>query len=431
MTDIHFSTTSVGSARLHVLNSKKFKTTTVVVLFEQELSEEKVTQSALLPNVLQRGTQSYPTTVQVKQKCDQLYGANLFGDVFKRGGRHFLQFGLDVANGDYLSERPALLTEGLQFLQEVLFKPVTSNDGFSSSFVNAEKKNLRQRIESLKDDKIRYAAQRLNEEMYKGEPHALYNYGQLRSLDAIDERSLYTYYQEVIQSCPIDIYCVGDVHPEEVKALFETQLGAHIGRQERPSVEALRNDQKVEQVNEIVERLEVQQGKLNLGCRTHVTIEDDLYPALMMYNGILGGFAHSKLFMNVREKASLAYYCSSRIDSYLGQVAIQSGIEIANYDQAVSIMKEQLEEMRQGNISEQEISQTKATLTNQIRERLDSAYGLIDFAHHTQQPTRKREVEQLLQEIADVTPQQIQEVAQQVELDTIYFLRDQGGIDGE
>lgn len=427
MTDLQFVTVPIGNARLHVLPTDKFKTTAFAVLLEQELTEEKVTKTALLPNVLQRGTQSFPTTIAFQRRQQELYGANVYGDVFKRGERHIVNFGIDVANGEYLQGQPALLEEGLSFLAEVLFAPVTENGGFSASFVQAEKKNLKQKIESLQDDKIRYAAQRLNEVMCEGEPYALHNYGRISDLTKIDAHNLYTYYQEMIQTCPMDLYCVGDVNPSDVSRLVEKYFAPHLGEQTRQAVVSRKYEKQVQEVRLVVDELDVKQGKLNIGFRTHVTVDDELYPALLLYNGVLGGFAHSKLFMNVREKESLAYYCSSRAEGHLGLMSIQSGIEIANYDKALTIIKEQLQTMVAGEITEQEIEKTKATLTNQLRERLDSAYGLIDLAHNATFSKRNLSLDQLLTEIAQVDLPQIQQVAERVEMDTIYFLRDQGG----
>jgi predicted Zn-dependent peptidase len=127
-----------------------------------------------------------------------------------------------------------------------------------------------------------------------------------------------------------------------------------------------------------VEKLDVGQGKLNMGLRAHVTYADDQYPAALMYNGVLGGFPHSKLFIHVREKESLAYYASSRLDGHKGILTLQSGIEIQNYEKAVAIILKQLEAMEQGDISEKELSQTRAMISNHLREIQDSAFELFD-----------------------------------------------------
>jgi predicted Zn-dependent peptidase len=424
---LEFETVSIGDVRVHVCSSEKFKTTALLAFIGQELKPEYVTKTALLPSVLQRGTASYPSTIDLRRKLDSFYGATLFGDVFKRGERHLIQIGMEIANERYLSEKESLLDEGINLFCEVLFSPVTEQGGFKSSYVEAEKKNLKQKIESLQDDKIRYASQRMVEEMCKGEPYALFNHGRTQDLPQIDAQNLYTYYQEVIQTCPIDFYCVGNVTADDVVKRLERQIGEEL-RQKRKTLTVGPVVHTVKEERTVIDRLNVKQGKLNLGCRTGVTIQDDEYPAMMMYNGIFGGFPHSKLFLNVREKASLAYYCSSRLESHKGLLIIQSGIEIANFERAVDIIKKQFEAMRQGEISDKEMDQTKATLSNQLKEQQDRSFELIHF-HFNQSVLsgRKRNLEGLLHDLEQVRKEDIKRVAEKIQLETIYFLRDQEG----
>jgi predicted Zn-dependent peptidase len=348
--------------------------------------------------------------------------------VFKRGERHLIQIGMEIANERYLSEKKSLLDEGINLFSEALFSPHLEQGGFKASYVEAEKKNLKQKIESLQDDKIRSASQRMVEEMCKGEPYALFNHGRIEDLPQIDAQNLYTYYQEVIQTCPIDIYCVGNVSADDVVKRLERNIGDSL-RQRRKTLavpSAVHSAARKEKT--VIDRLNVKQGKLNLGCRTNVTIQDDDYPALMMYNGIFGGFPHSKLFLNVREKASLAYYCSSRLESHKGLLIIQSGIEISNFEKAVDIIKKQLAAMQQGDISDKELDQTKATLSNQLKEQQDRSFELIHF-HFNQSVLsgRERTLEALLHDLEQVRKEDITRVAEKIQLETIYFLRDQEG----
>jgi predicted Zn-dependent peptidase len=426
VTVAQFQSGSIGNVRLHVCSSDKFKTTTLMALIQQELKPETVTRNALIPNVLQRGTVSRPTMLELRRKLEEMYGAVLFGDVFKRGERHILHFGMELANEQYLREKQSLLDEGVAFFAEVMTRPLLENGAFKAAYVEAEKKVLAQKIESLIDDKIRYAAKRLIEEMCKGEPFALFNQGNVEDLPSIDATGLFTYYKEMLETCPIDFYCVGNVTYDEVAERLQSQFSAWLSgaRKEVPVPAPV---QTVEREKTVVDRLDVKQGKLNMGLRTGTTAGDPDYPALLMYNGILGGFPHSKLFMNVREKASLAYYCSSRLESHKGILTIQSGIEIANFEKAVTIIKQQLEAMKNGDISDEEMEKTRALLINQLREQQDRPVELIQFHYSSLLAGKSRTVQSLLEEIKNIRREDVQNVAQKVRVDTIYFLRDQGG----
>ncbi|MDR6224243.1 EF-P 5-aminopentanol modification-associated protein YfmF [Desmospora profundinema] len=420
---LHFESFEAGNARIHICSTEKFKTNLLMVMVQQSLSPETVTRHALLPSVLQRGTRTYPTTVGLKRKLDEMYGANLFGDVTKRGENHVMQLGLEVANERFLTGTSSLLEEGAAFLGEILTQPAIDGERFADGFIQSEKKNLKQKIESLMDDKIRYAAHRCVSEMCAGEPYALFNHGRLEDLDEIDSENLYTYYRELLRTRPLDLYFIGHLSRTEVESLVKRHFD--VGSGNRTPVPSPLVQSEVKDVKRVVDRLDVNQGKLNMGYRTPVTYADDTYPALLMYNGILGGFPHSKLFVNVREKASLAYYAASRIESHKGILTVQSGIEIDNYQRAVDIIQEQFDLMAQGKFNETEWSQTRAMLINQLRERQDRAYDLIDAHYHGVISGRKRSLEQMVRELETVTRDDVTAIAQQVKLDTIYFLRDQ------
>jgi len=425
MNGIAFETSQVNGINLHILPTEKFKTTTMVVMIEQALSEEHVTKTALLSMVLKRATERFPESKKLREHLDFLYGAIFDVDVVKKGERQILQLYMEVPNERFLSDRTALLEQAIQFIGDVLGRPYVENGAFAEKFVTAEKESLRKRIESLIDDKMKYANQRATEEMCKGEPFALLVNGRVEDLPAITGSGLYQYYQDLIAHNPVDLFVVGHVDRSEVSRLVEKHL--NLPRQELKSLPATRANKQVSEIRTVVERMDVGQAKLNIGCRTQITYRDDEYPALLVFNGILGGFPHSKLFMNVREKASLAYYAVSRLESHKGVMMMMSGIDVANYERAVTIIQEQVEQVRRGQFTEQEMSLTKATIVNQYQELLDNAKTMIDFTYNGLLSGRKRLLEELLDQVKAVTAEQVKQAAAKLQLDTIYLLRDNKG----
>ncbi|WP_058303994.1 EF-P 5-aminopentanol modification-associated protein YfmF [Gorillibacterium timonense] len=426
MTETAFRRTTVGNVRLHVLPTDRFKTFAVALYIGTPLREEKVTLNAIAPFVLRRGTRSYPTTQQFREKQADLYGAGFGFDVYKRGDSQLVQFQLDIVDDKFVTERESLLRQGLQFLGEAVTKPALQDGHFVSKYVEDEKETVRKKLEAIVNDKIRYAAERCMEEMCKNEPYRLHPLGQLSAIAAITPEALYENYLTWLKESPMDLYIVGNTTEEEAKALVEETFDfpARTGIPGYPNSVI---SGKTGDVNTVIEKLDVNQGKLNMGLRSGVTYSDDRYAAALMYNGILGAYPHSKLFLNVREKASLAYYAASRFDGHKGIMTIQSGIEVGNYEKACTIIQEQLADMKAGKYSETELTQTRAMITNQLREINDSAYEMIAFDFNTVLSGKKRTAAELAAEVAACTPEAIQEVAQTVELDTIYFLRDRKG----
>ncbi|MFD0671673.1 EF-P 5-aminopentanol modification-associated protein YfmF [Cohnella sp. GCM10027633] len=417
-----FQRGTLGRLRLHVLPTKRFKTFAVSLFAGIPLTESGVTPIALTPFVLRRGTRSYPETLSFREKLDDLYGAGFGFDLYKRGDNQVVQFRLDIINDRFVSAKESLLGEALGFLGEVLTAPALEDGRFRSKYVEAEKTTVSKRIDAIINDKIRYASERCVEEMCKGEPYRLPALGRKDELAALDGAALYEAYRKWLSEASLDLYVAGDTTLEEVEAFAKRSFdlpGGTPASYAAPKLVPARAD-----IQTIVERLEVGQGKLNMGLRVGSTYGSPDYASLLVYNGLLGAFPHSKLFINVREKASLAYYASSRLDGHKGIMTLQSGIEIKNYERASRIMQEQLDALRAGDFAESDLQKTKAMIVNQLREIQDSAFERISFDFSNVLSSVERTGESFIADIEAVTAEQATAASHLVKLDTIYFLRD-------
>nr|WP_209879614.1 pitrilysin family protein [Paenibacillus silagei] len=407
--------------RIHVLPTKAFKTFAISLYAGVPLEESTVTSTALVPFVLRRGTASYPETTQFRERLEELYGAGFGFDIYKRGDYQIVQFRMDTINDSFVQSKESLLGESFAFLGEVLTRPLLENGSFRASYVATERETIRKKLESIVNDKIRYAAERCIEEMCRNEPYRLHPLGQRADLDAITPETLYQSYTSWLNGATLDLYVVGDTTPEEVEKL----VTAHFGRAHHSEAGGYTSDftpVSVTEVRTVEEKLDVNQGKLNMGLRTSITYKDDRYASALMYNGILGGYPHSKLFVNVREKESLAYYASSRYDGHKGIGTIQSGIETQNYGKAVDIIRKQLDELKAGNITDLELSQTKAMIRNLLSEIQDSAFEMISFDFNRQLSGKDRSAQELMDQVDGMGTAEVKAAADTFELDTIYFL---------
>lgn len=410
---------SMNGYKLHIVKTEKYKTNTLVWKMKAPLSKETVTKRSLLPHVLQSNNAKFPTTGKLRSFLDELYGATLFVDLAKKGEYHVISFSMEIANEKFLADNTPLLKKAFQFLSDILAKPNVQGNTFDKETVEKEKRTLKQRIQSVYDDKMRYSNFRLVQEMCQEEPYSLHVHGDLDSVEPITAESLYQYYQEAFAQDELDLYVIGDVNEEEVQS-FAGELLTFDAR--NPKEINSNNYPDKEKVHEVREEQDVKQGKLNIGYRTNVVYGDPDYYALQVFNGIFGGFSHSKLFLNVREKASLAYYAASRLESHKGLMMVMSGIDNKNYDQAVGIIKEQLEAMKQGDFTEQEIDQTKAVIKNQLLETIDTARGIVEVLYHNVVSGKELSLQTWLDEMDKANKDEIAAVANKVNLDTVYFL---------
>lgn len=423
MTKTEFEHGTVGGIRIHVLPTNRFKTFAISLYAGSPLAEETVTSTALTPFVLRRGTVSYPETRAFREQLEQLYGAGFGFDVYKRGDYQIVHFRMDTINDSFVKSPESLLRSSFAFLGEAFTQPVLENGAFRKSYVQTERETVRKKLESIVNDKIRYAAERCIEVMCKNEPYRLHPLGERKDLDGITPEGLYESYQNWLNESVLDLYVVGDTSLDEVKKLVEEHFKLNRTGSKDYVPSSTRTAASGTQT--VVEKLDINQGKLNMGLRSTITYGDDEYAAALLYNGILGGYPHSKLFVNVREKESLAYYASSRYDGHKGIATIQSGIEVQNFEKAVQIIQQQLDDMAKGAITDIEMTQTKAMIRNVIKEMQDSAFEMIAYDFNRTLSGRERTPDELLQQVEGITVDDVKQAASAFSLDTIYFLKGQ------
>lgn len=405
--------------RLHVIATKKYKTIQLYGRFTTRLTKEIMTKRALLANLLETNSLHYPDQTKLSGKLAELYGASFGLNVGRKGNLHWLDVGLGVVNGKYV-EDPQLLPDALDFLQEILFNPNIHEGKFDEQTFRLEKENLQSSIESLQEDKQTLASLKIKETYFTDDAQKMPSFGTVEALANETSEGLAAYYQEMITQDQVDLFVIGDVEEAEMIKLF--QRLPFVERDESfPSIYYHQTHDNVIRQQQIQES--VTQGKLNLAYSTEVYYEDLDRFALLVFNGLFGGFPHSKLFMNVREKASLAYYASSSFDTFRGYLQVQTGINSENREKVLHLIAEQLLELQAGKFTELAFQQTKAMLKNHYLLGLDSMQNTIETTYLAQWlPQSKLTDEEWLKRLAAVTPEDVQRVAKKIRLQAIFFL---------
>ncbi len=397
----------------------KFKTNLISVYMQRPLDKKEVTKNALLPNILKSGSNKFKSQREISKKLDDLYGAGVYADVAKKGDMQILSFKMSITDEMYLDEE--ILKESLLFLNDMINDPLVENGGFNKAYVDIEKNNLSDKIKARINDKSRYALERCIEEMCKDEKFSIYEYGYEEDLYSIDEKNLYDHYKNIMKTSPIDIVVAGNLDEdrilEYIKSIFKFE------RENVIDVGTDKNIDKVDSIKNVIDKMDITQGKITLGYRTNVDYKDDKYYSLMVYSSILGGGPHSKLFVNVREKESLCYYVYSMIEKYKSIMFISSGIEIDKYDKAIELIGEQLEKIKRSDISEEEIRNSKNSIINSIKSVRDSLNSLSDFYYSQGMSEVNENLDSIMKKIENVEIKDVVDVSHDITLDTVYFLR--------
>ena len=409
---------------LNLIKTDKFKTNLLSVFLTVPLNENTITRNALIPAILRRGSNNLKTQEEISKTLEEMYGASFDCGVDKIGDNQVLKFYLETINNSYVENEENILKEAINILLDLVFNPLVNNNKFDETYVESEKNNIKQIIEGRKDAKATYALERCIEEMYKNLPYALYKYGKLEDLKNINAENLYEQYKKLINECKIDIFISGDITEEVKNEVIENKNIVSLEERNPNYIESNKENRiKQEKQEEIVsESMDVTQGKLILGLDMLKEQEDDKYTALI-YNAILGGTPNSKMFQNVREKNSLAYTASSSYIRQKGNIFVKCGIEIDNYEKALKIIKEQIEDMKKGKFTEEDIKQAKVNIVSTIKFIPEEQDTELLYYFSQELSGYKMNSEEYINKVNSITKEQIVELANRIQINTIYFLK--------
>lgn len=410
--------------KLHTIKTEKFKTNLIAIMLTTKLNRENVTKNALVPAVLRRGTKNLTTQEEINKKLEEMYGASLDCGLDKTGDNQVLKFYIETVNDEFLpQEAENMLKTSLEKIFEFVFNPYLENGCFKKEYVEQEKENIKQIIDGKIDNKARYSLDRCIEEMYKDKPYGLYKYGYVEDMKNINEKNLYEYYQQLINECKIDIFVSGIIDEETENIIKNNENIIKLKDREPQYNEPEIIAKRTEKENDVQESMDVTQGKLIMGMDLDID-DDNLRFDVMIYNSIFGGSANSKLFQNVREKASLAYTASSSYYRFKNNIFINCGIEIKNYEKALEIIKQQIEDMKKGDFTDEEVENAKKGIIASIKTIDDEQDTEITYFFSQELSKSKCNIEQYMQRISEVTKDKVVDVANKVSINTVYFLKD-------
>lgn len=405
---------------IHIFSTEKFKTTTITFKFMTPLNYETITQRSVLSKVLTRATQYFPTDKAFNQHLAGLYGAYINSSVSKYKNQHVVSISLEIVNERYLKDTTPLLEKGLDLLYEVIWNPLIHDKAFHNTYVTQEKTLLTKKLESMVDNKSQFAFLNLMKHMFKNEAYRFLATGQLEQIDQVTPTSLYNTYQAMITNDTSSVYIVGNVDEAHVTKMIEQKFPMS-------SITLEKVDENLDLANEIqVQDIKdydvVDQAKLNLGYRFPATYGNVNYYTLVVFNMMFGGDPSSVLFSEVREKQSLAYSIHSQIDGKNGYLFVLSGVSVDKYQVAKQTILDEFDKFKNGNFSEEKLALAKKVIASQRYESMDRPKSIIEIMHNQLLLDYPQSNEQYIDAINKVTKEDIIELVNQAQLDTIYVL---------
>ena len=408
----------LASYNLHLINTDKFKTITMKVVFSSPIKKDEITMRNVLSDLLLQSSKNYESRRELTIKAEELYAADIYNNTQRIGNYILTSFNLQVLNDNYTEE--GNFEEAVKFLSEIIFNPDIKDNGFKEDKLDLVLSNVKVALESIKEDATNYSLLRLMEAYDKESPVSFRMVGYLDDLDKIKTDNLYEYYKKLIEYDYVDIYIVGDFENNTIQEIIKKYFKFRKVKRIRPSYNI--DSKKIRRRRLLAkETIDNNQSKLAIACAITKASKYEINYPLVLANIIYGGGPDSKLFKDVREKNSLCYSIYSypvKLDNLL---VISAGIDKENYQKTLDLTTGLLKDMKICKFTDKDINIAKEYYNTACEEVEESEYKIIN-EYLSQEILGVEPLEERVKIMNKVTKKDIIKVAKKIEMDTVFLL---------
>ena len=401
------------------IEDEKFNLSKISINLITPLRSETATENALLCYLLKNGCTKYPTQTALNRQLGLMYGAILESDVRKSGDNQIISLSASCISDSFCIDNEHVTLNLSRLLCDVLLDPPLVNGLFPLESVNLEKEMLKDAILSNINDKRSYAIENAVKLSCQNEPFSVCSLGEIQNLDKITPETLKIRRQSLLSESAIEIIACGNKFDDEITAVFENafsklkRIGNFIPQTAHSPFSPIKTE---------IEKMDVTQTKLVLVFKTKTEIPENLHTSLTVMNTLYGGGAYSKLFINVREKMSLCYYCSSICDKLKGILIADSGTLNTDSERAKNAMINEFKDIQNGVFTDEELNNTKKALLTSYKAVTDSV-GALESWYFSQKVTGKvKTLEEQMNDLNNVTRDDVIKTAKLFDLSLVYSL---------
>jgi len=405
---------------LRCFPDNRFKQEGLSLQFVRPMRKNEAAMNALLPAVLLRGCETAQDLRAITLRLDDLYGASLGSQLRRVGDYQTTGLSCSFMRETYAMAGDRVFAPMLAFLTELLLRPKLENGAFSPDFVESEKRNLLSAIASQKNDKRAYANAQMVKRMCKNDSFGIPRLGEAEDVKAITPESLFTHYQKLLRESPVHLFYVGGAAPERIASLIRPVF-EKIDR--APITLPAQTPYCPCEGSDETEEMDVTQGKLSMGFVTPITLRDEGFVAMQLFNTIFGGGMISKLFMKIREEQSLCYDISSTYHGSKGIVTVSAGIDNQMDGPVRKEILRQLEACQEGDFTKEEIDAAKQALLSQLQSTHDSPGAIEGYYATAALSGLILTPEDYIRAVEKATAREVAAAAKTLSLHTVYFLR--------
>ena len=415
----------LGSYKLHLINSDKFKTVTVKIVFHTPIKKEEITKRLLVTSILLQSSKKYDSRRKLTIESENLYSADLGISNQRLGNYITTSFNLQVLMDKYTED--GMLEKSLDFLHEIIFNPDVENKSFKKEKVDIVKHDCLVKLNSIKESPGRYSSIRLGELFDSKSPISYRMVGYNDDLDNVDEKSLYESYLNMINTDYVDIFIVGDFDNKEMITLVKKYFKfkkikkpkkSYILKNRKPRIRRLFSKEEINNT----------QSSLAIACPIYKLTKYERDYALVLGNLIFGGGVDSKLFKDVREANSLCYTIRSFYTKIDNMIIIKAGIDKDNYTKAITIITKKLDEMKKGKFSDTDIANAKEEYLNSLENLEEDEDRMINEVMNSE-VLELDDIKTRISTIEKVKKSDIVKAFRKIHMDTVFLL--EGVLDEE
>ena len=409
---------------LRCIPDSRFKKGAMSIQLLRPMADSESALNALLPAVLLRGTEQSPDLRAITERLDSLYGASIGALVRRIGNVQTVGFYLSFMEDRFALDGDEILAPMIAFAEEALLRPRLEKGLLDPDFVDSEKKNLISTIESELNDKRSYAAGQMLRRMCRGDSFAVPRLGRVEDVAKITPESLTEHYRRILENSFAEIFYVGTAAPRRVaELLMPLARKLALGQPKLPEQTAFVPQAEPSAFSE---EMDIAQSKLSMGFYNGITNREPDFAAMQVFNAVYGAGMTSKLFVHVREKLSLCYYANSAYYGSKGIVTVSCGIDAERYAQAREEILRQLEAVRRGEITAEELEGAKLSLLSSLRGVPDSPGALESFYGTAAVSGMLWDIPEYMERIRAVTAGDVARVARSLRLHTEFLLKGVG-----
>ena len=404
----------INGINVTFIKTNKFKSIYGSLIFKSIVTKEKMTYGALLRNVLMESTKKYNTNEKLNINTLENYDAYYSAENARIGNYYFNRFNFSTLEDKYTKEDN--LKNVLDTFCEIVFNPNVNGDGFDEESFKTNYERLKLSIEKRKENQRSYAEERMLKCLDQNMPYTFDK--DMDVLNSITKESLYDYYKDMINNSNVSLIIVGNIEDENA---FNDIVNKIKNNKEFDKDLYISNDDLNASYKDIKETGYGTQNVLYLVCYLKNMNAYELNYVMPLYRIILGGSGNSRLFDNVREKNSLAYYCFARLEKDDNLLEIITGIEKENYEKSLKIIKEELKKM--DKITNEELEAAKKEFISSLLESGDYIENLAS-RYHIEVMYDLPNIDEFIKKISEVTKEEVESINKKVILKLSYFLKE-------